>query len=284
MSLREESTSRYVQAGPWRIHYNEAGAGEPVICIHGGGPGASGWSNYRRNIDALAQHFRTILIDLPGYGKSDKVPIEGGRFTFYARAVREFMDALGIERAHFIGNSLGGGTTLKFALDYPERAGRLVLMGPAGMVAPFAPQPSEGLKMLWSYYDPPGPSFEKLRAFVDVMVYDPAQITDDLLRERYEASIQPEVVANPPLGRAAAGAIEELWRELPKVRQPTLLIWGRDDRVVPFDNAFIMLRLMPDVRLHVFGNCGHWAQWEHAEEFNRLVIDFLTLGDSGAGK
>ena len=280
MELTEEETSRYVQAGPLRVHYNEAGKGEPLICIHGGGPGASGWSNYRRNIGPLSQHFRTILIDLPGYGKSDKtIHLEGGRFAFYAGVVKDFMDALGIERSHFLGNSLGGGTTLKFALEHPQRAGRLVLMGPAGMIGPFCPQPSEGLKVLWRYYDPPGPSLERLRAFVEVMVYDPSQITDDLLQERFQASIQPEVMANPPLGRHVASRAEELWRELPRIHHKTLVIWGRDDRVLPLDHAFVMLRLMPDVRLHVFANCGHWAQWEQAEEFNRLVISFLTLPD-----
>jgi len=184
-SLSEEATSRYLQAGGLRIHYHEAGWGYPLICIHGGGPGASGWSNYQRNIGALSQHFRTILIDLPGYGRSDKkLQLEGGRFAFYAKVVRDFMDALGIQRAHFIGNSLGGGTALKFALEFPQRAHRLVLMGPAGGLSPFSPQPPEGMKVLWSYYDPPGPSLEKLRAFLEVMVYDPSQLTEELVQER----------------------------------------------------------------------------------------------------
>jgi len=281
--LTEEGTSRYVQAGRLRLHYHEAGEGGPLICIHGGGPGASGWSNFRRNFPELSRHFRTVLLDLPGYGRSNKVPVEGPPFRFYAAAVREFMDALGIERAHFLGNSLGGSVTLRLAMDHPQRAGRLVLMGPAGLLPPFAPQPPEGIKLLHSYYMPPGPSFERLRAFVDVMVYDPSQVTDDLLRERYQASVQPEVLANPPLGWHIARAMQEerLWLDLARVPHPTLIVWGRDDRVVPFDNAFMALRLMPDVRLHVFGNCGHWAQWEHAQEFNRLVIGFL--GGTGDG-
>ncbi len=281
MTLTRESTARFVQVRQWRIHYHEAGSGYPLICIHGSGPGASGWSNYQRNVEALSERFRTILVDLPGYGQSDKVPIQGGRFAFYSRAVRDFMDALGMERAHFIGNSLGAGIALKLALDWPERVGRLVLMGPGGMLPVFSSQPSEGIKRLWDYYAPPGPSPEKLRAFVEIMVYDQSQVTEELIKERYEASIDPKVVANPPVGRQVSAQTEELWRDLPRVTHKTLVVWGRDDRVVPFDNAFILLRLMPDVRLHIFGQCGHWAQWEHAEEFNRLVIDFLTLPDSG---
>jgi 4,5:9,10-diseco-3-hydroxy-5,9,17-trioxoandrosta-1(10),2-diene-4-oate hydrolase len=286
MALGEEATSRYLQAGGLRIHYHEAGTGYPLVCIHGGGPGASGWSNFRRNLGELSQHFRTVLVDLPGYGQSDKVPVQGSPFLFYATAVRDFMDALGIQRAHLLGNSLGGAVALRLAAEWPQRAQRLVLMGPAGLLAPFNPQPAEGIKFLHSYYQPPGPSLERLRAFVDVMVYDPSQVTEQLLQERYRASIQPEVMANPPLGWHIARAMQEerLWALLPRVPHPTLVIWGRDDRVVPLDNAFIALRLLPDVRLHVFANCGHWAQWERAREFNRLVIDFLAAQDGRDGE
>jgi pimeloyl-ACP methyl ester carboxylesterase len=119
--LTEEGTSRYVQAGRLRLHYHEAGEGGPLICIHGGGPGASGWSNFRRNFPELSRHFRTVLLDLPGYGRSNKVPVEGPPFRFYAAAVREFMDALGIERAHYWGYSMGGHTGFHFLKRYPER-------------------------------------------------------------------------------------------------------------------------------------------------------------------
>src|SRR5882757_1059726 len=102
------------------IHYFEIGAGEPVVLIHGGGPGASGWSNYNRNVDVLvAAGFRLIIPDLPGYGQSDKPPIPGPRYTAYAGWMVGVLDRLGIGKAHFIGNSLGGGAALKVALDAP---------------------------------------------------------------------------------------------------------------------------------------------------------------------
>jgi len=278
MPLTEEATSKFVQAGPIKLHYHEAGRGPTLIMIHGGGPGAGGWSNYRRNVDHFAERFHVILPDLPGFAKSDKPKIESGLLAYMAKSIRDLMDALDIPHAHFIGNSLGGGTTLKFALEYPGRAQRLVLMGAPGLPI-FTPMPSEGIRHLLEYYEAPGPSMEKLRAFLNVMVYDTSALTDQLIKERYAASIQPDLVANPILSRSRPLFPEPLWKDFAKIKHRTLLVWGRDDRTVTLDNSFLMLNQLPDVRLHVFGKCGHWAQWEKAAEFNRLVADFLSSED-----
>jgi 4,5:9,10-diseco-3-hydroxy-5,9,17-trioxoandrosta-1(10),2-diene-4-oate hydrolase len=278
MAFTEEATSKFVQAGTVKLRYHEAGRGPALIMIHGGGPGAGGWSNYRRNVDHFAERFRVILPDLPGFAKSDKPKIEGGILTFMAKAIKDLMDALDISRAHFVGNSLGGATTMKLAVDYPDRAGRLVLMGAPGL-AVFTPQPSEGIKHLISYYDPPGPSMEKLRVFLNVMVYDSSALTDQLIKERYEASTQPDLVANPIMSRSTAARFEPIWKDVARIKHKTLLVWGRDDRTVTLDHSFFLLNQLENVRLHVFSKCGHWAQWEKAAEFNRLVTDFLSSED-----
>jgi pimeloyl-ACP methyl ester carboxylesterase len=278
MAFTEEATSKFVQAGTVKLHYHEAGRGPTLIMIHGGGPGAGGWSNYRRNVEPFAERFRVILPDLPGFAKSDKPKIEGGILTFMAKAIKDLMDALDISRAHFVGNSLGGATTMKLAVDYPDRADRLVLMGAPGL-ALFTPQPSEGIKHLISYYDPPGPSMEKLPAFLNVMVYDSSALTDQLIKERYEASTQPDLVANPIMSRSRAASFEPLWKDVSRIKHKTLLVWGRDDRTVTLDHSFFLLNQLENVRLHVFSKCGHWAQWEKAAEFNRLVTDFLGSED-----
>jgi pimeloyl-ACP methyl ester carboxylesterase len=280
--LTYDATSRTAKVGALTAHYHEAGSGPSVILLHGGGPGASAWSNWNQNLGPLAEQFHVLLVDQPGYGHSDKPVVEGGMWTFYARVVRDLMDELGLEQAHFVGNSLGGGTTLKFALDYPDRAGRLVLMGPAGGTLPLtSPWPSEGIKMMLGFYAPPGPSKEKMQALVNVMSHAPANHSE-LVEERYRAAIEPDAVAfATALYKAfqsgeAVMVAEELWRDVHRIPHRTLLTWGRDDRVLPLDGALYMLRYMPDARLHVFPNCGHWAQAEHTVEFNRLVIDFLT--------
>lgn len=277
VSLTEEGTSHFAKVGPLNLHYHEAGEGEPLLMLHGAGPGAGGWSNYRRNIDHFAANRRVIVPDMLGFARSDKpTEIEGGMFAFHTKAVVDLLDSLGIDQVDLIGNSMGGGIGIKLALDHPERVRRLVLMGPATFMPMLSPGPSEGMKRIFEYYEAPGPSFEKLKAFLHVMVYNPADLTDDLIQERYQASIHPDLIANPPLSRTRKVVIEPIWKDLAGVAQRTLLIWGRDDRTIQLDNAFLPLKLMQDVRLHVFGNCGHWAQWEKADEFNRLVTDFLA--------
>lgn len=276
MALTAENTSKFVQAGAVRVHYHEAGSGAPVICVHGGAPGAYGWGNFGRNMDALAERFRTMIIDLPGYGKSDKPVIEGGRYSFYAQVLRHMLDALGIATADFIGLATGGAAVLKLAMDAPERVGRLVLISSAGGLPLMSPTPSEGQKIIGQYYASPGPSLGKMQAYLRMMMYDPALITPDVVEERYQASIDPEVMANPAEGRPGVRVRnEELWRDLEKVPHRTLIVWGRDNRVQTMDNALFMLQRLPDARLYVFGRCGLWVPWEKAEEFNRLVLDFL---------
>jgi len=273
------STSRTAKAGDITLHYNEAGEGPPLVMLHGGGPGASSWSNFKQNLQGLSEHFRVLLVDQPGYGLSDKPEITEPFWTYSARAVRDLLDELGIEKAHFVGNSLGGGTTLRFALDYPDRADRLVLMGPGGgALNIFSADPSEGLKLLFDFYAPPGPSREKMEAFIKIMLFDHSLVTEELIDERYKAATDPETMkgAVNALGGLATRAEEsELWRFLDKVPHRTLLTWGRDDRVLPLDGAFLALKRMPDARLHIFPRCGHWAQLEHLEEFNWLTANFL---------
>lgn len=281
-----ESTSKFAQVRPdLRLHYHEAGQGNSttIVLLHGGGPGASGWSNFAANIPVLAERFHVLCVDQPGFGLSDK-PIEHPQyFVHSSSALKDLLDHLEISRVHLLGNSLGGGTAVRFALDYPSYAGRLVLMGPGGLsINLFAPDPTEGVKNLGGFAAPPGPSREKLAAFLKVMVYDQSLITDELLDQRYAAASTPEsVAAMKAMGKSFAGADFEkgmLWREAFKLRQRVLLIWGREDRVNPLDGALVALKTIPRAQLHVFGRCGHWAQVEMADEFNRLTTAFLTEG------
>ncbi len=261
------------------LHYYEAGAGEPVVMLHGGGPGASAWSNFGPNLPEFAKQYRTLLVDQPGFGQSDKPEITSQYFTFSATALVRLLDGLGIERVHVVGNSLGGGTAVRFALDHPDRAGRLVLMAPGGLgLNVFAPDPTEGVKRLYRFGAPPGPSREKLAEFLRTLVYDQSLVTDELVAARYETASTPESLrAMASMGASFAMDPEAgmLWREAYRLRQRVLLIWGREDRVNPIDGALVALKLIPRAQLHVFGRCGHWAQLEKFAEFNRLAMDFI---------
>jgi 4,5:9,10-diseco-3-hydroxy-5,9,17-trioxoandrosta-1(10),2-diene-4-oate hydrolase len=276
-----ESTSRFAQVRPdMRLHYHEAGdpSAPPVVLLHGGGPGASSWSNFSRNIAVLARQFRVLAVDQPGYGHSDKHTEHEQYNRYSATALLNLFDHLGIERAPLVGNSLGGGTAVRFALDNPKRAGRLVLMGPGGLSTNlFAPDPTEGVKLLGKFTVEP--TRENLEKFLRIMVYDQKLITPELIDERFAIASAPDsLAAAKAMGKSFAGADYELgmmWRDVYKLRQPVLLIWGREDRVNPLDGALVAVKQIPRVQLHVFGQCGHWAQLEKFDEFNKLTIDFL---------
>jgi 2-hydroxy-6-oxonona-2,4-dienedioate hydrolase/4,5:9,10-diseco-3-hydroxy-5,9,17-trioxoandrosta-1(10),2-diene-4-oate hydrolase len=266
------------------IFVAEAGAGHAVVMLHGGGPGASGVSNYSRNIEALAQHFRVIVPDMPGYGRSAKGVDHSDPFGYLADTIRGLLDEFGIDSAHLIGNSYGGAAALRLALDTPHRVDKLVLMGPGG-IGTTRGLPTDGLKRLLSYYGGDGPSREKLATFIrNYLVYDGASVPEDLIDLRYQASIDPDVVADPPLRRPSGPtALRTLWRmdftrdgRLKRLPTPTLVLWGRDDKVNRPSGGPMLLNLMPNAELVMTSHTGHWMQWERADLFNELVAEFLS--------
>lgn len=276
-------TEHRVETSLGAIHVAEAGDGPPLVMLHGGGPGASGVSNYRQNLPALARHFRVVLPDQPGFGASYR-PTES---DLDARSITQItvdalvqaLDGLGIDRFHLLGNSLGGAAAIALAQAHPERVTRLVLMAPGGGWLPFGPTPTEGQKAMFSYFNGAGPSEKKMASFIRTMVFDHKQFGEDVVRARYEASLDESHVEFYHRYNAAFAkrhGMDPLWRDLHKIKAPTLLLWGRDDRTITFDGAQIMLKQIRDVQLHVFGRCGHWVQLERQGEFDRMVADFLV--------
>jgi 4,5:9,10-diseco-3-hydroxy-5,9,17-trioxoandrosta-1(10),2-diene-4-oate hydrolase len=271
---RQQATGRYVVADGMRIHYGDVGDGPPVVLLHGAGPGADAWGNFSANVDDLAAAHRLLLPDLPRFGRSDKARTDKPRLDFLSAVIGAFLDALGITRAHLIGNSLGGQSALKLAIDHPEQVGRIVVVGSNAISrSAFSPMPTEAVRQIASYYQGDGPSPQRMRTLLEALVYDGARVTDALVSERYQASIDPEIVA---LNRDGHWPRQSLEGDLGRVKAPTLIVWGQDDRASPIESALMMLRVIPDARLHVFNHCGHWAQVEHAAEFDRLVLDFLA--------
>ena len=284
--LDRESTRRSAKAGDLTINYYEAGeptsvgGGLPLVMLHGGGPGASAWSNFGSALPGFAEDFQTLLVDQPGFGQSDKPPVEGNYFRFAAETVKDLLDELGLERIHLLGNSLGGGTAMRFALLYPERVGRLVLMGPGGLsLNLFHADPTEGVKRLMEFGAEP--SEETMRAFISTMVVNQTLVTDELVAERLADALAPgaqEAMQSMGMSFWNPDTYEDglLWRDAHKLQRPTLLTWGREDRVNPLDGALVALKMIPRASLHVFPNCGHWAQIEAAEEFRQVSTAFLS--------
>lgn len=278
-----EETSRFVTVNGTRVHYHEAGDGPPLVMLHGGGPGVTGWGNFGPTLPTLAKHFRVLVLDFPGFGQSDKPKIEGDLFRYQASIVVGMMDALGIAQADLVGNSGGGVASLRTALDYPERVRRMVLMGPPATVWLQSPWPTEGIKPVFGFYSPPGPSTERLRSLFETsFVYDISKVPDEVFETRLAEATDPAIQAwyeNVFLSAVASSSIFDTWQELGNVQQKTLLTWGREDRTAPLDGAWLPTRMMPNVRLYVFSKGGHWVQIEHTEEFCQLVIDFLGLSE-----
>ncbi|ULN50335.1 alpha/beta fold hydrolase [Mycolicibacterium goodii] len=275
-SLREVTTDAGV------LRYHEAGDGPPLLMLHGSGPGVTGWRNYRGNLAFFAQHFRCLVLEFPGFGVSDDF---GGHPMLDAqKAAVVFADALGLDQVDIIGNSMGGGVGINFAINHPDRVRRLVAIGGIGTNI-FGPGPSEGIRLLQEFTE--DPTRARLVDWLNSMVYDPALVTDELIEERWALATDPETLesARRMYGKAAFAAMLEMmrnadfplpWAIMHKVKAPTLLTWGRDDRVSPLDMALIPMRTIPNAELHVFPNCGHWVMIEAKAAFERTVLSFLT--------
>jgi pimeloyl-ACP methyl ester carboxylesterase len=266
------------------IHYFATGEGQAIVCIHGGGPGATGFSNFKQNAFGLAAAgYRVIMVDLPQYGKSTKPRIDDvPLLDYFGATMAEFADKLNLGKSNWVGNSMGGGTSLYVAINRPDLVERLVLMGSAGWSqSVLQPSPMEGIKRIFDYYQGSGPSLEKMEALIKTFFYDHSKITPELIKERYESSIDPEIVAiRSDRERSGNAIINDYVSQLGQVQAPTLIIWGRDDRFVGVEAALGFLHRIPDARLYMIPRCGHWAQGEHPEEFNAICLEFLqgTIG------
>ena len=282
MTLTESTSSRFIDitldGQPTRLHYNDCGSGsETVVMLHGSGPGASGWANFNRNIEPLIEAgYRVILLDCPGWSKSDSIVCTGSRSDLNARALKAVVDALDLEQIHILGNSMGGHSAVAFTLENPERVGKLVLMGGGtGGASLFTPMPAEGIKLLQGLYR--DPTIENLKKMMSVFVFDTSDLTEELFQARLKNMLKrrdhlenfvKSLEANPK-------QFPDFSPRLPQIQQDTLVVWGRQDRFVPMDTGLRLVAGIPNSQLHIFNQCGHWAQWEHADRFNRMVLDFL---------
>lgn len=268
-----------VKTGSFATNCHDVGSGAAVVLIHGSGPGVTAWANWRLVIPKFAESFRVVAPDMVGFGYTDRpADIAYGKDTWVDQTV-DLLDTLGIKRADFVGNSFGGAISLALALRHPERVGKIVLMGSAGVSFPV----TDGLAAVWGYE----PSIEAMRGLLDIFAFDRTLVTDDLAKLRYEASIrsgfQESFSAMFPKPHQrwldALASPEEALAGLPN---ETLIFHGREDRVVPLESSIRLHRLIPRSQLHVFGQCGHWTQIERTADFTTITTNFLKSGRQGA--
>jgi 2-hydroxymuconate-semialdehyde hydrolase len=279
MNTQNPEIGQTIEAAGFRTNYHDMGEGAPVILLHGSGPGVSAWANWRLTMPALARHFRVLAPDIVGFGFTERPQDNRYDMDLWLRHLLGFMDALNIDRAHIVGNSFGGALALALAIHHPDRVRRLVLMGAVGVRFEL----TEGLDAVWGYE----PSIENMRRLLDLFAHDHSLVNDELAKLRYEASIRPgfqeSFSAMFPAPRQrwvdAMAQPEEKIRQIP---HETLIIHGREDRVIPFENSLKLFHLIDRAQLHGFGRCGHWTQIEHASRFNELVKDFFLEDEAPA--
>lgn len=280
----EAETSRFLTlregGADLKIHYNDCDpgtGGEVIVMLHGSGPGASGWANFHRNVGPLAEAgYRVILLDLPGWSKSDTIICTGSRSDLNARILKGLADQLALGAVHVIGNSMGAHSAVAFALANPGAVGKLILMGGGtGGVSAFVPMPTEGIKLVQEVYR--DPSIENLRRMMNIFVFDASGLTEALFQERLENLLARRDHLDNFVKSTAANPRQfpDVGHRLAEIAAQTLIVWGRNDRFVPVDVGLRLVAGIPNSELHVFNNCGHWAQWEHHAKFNRMVADFL---------
>lgn len=273
MTSQNPEIARSIVAGGIRTNYHDAGAGAPVLLIHGSGPGVSAWANWRLAIPELAQRARVIAPDMVGFGFTDRpAGIAYTMDTWVEHAVG-LMDALELPAVDLVGNSFGGGLALAIAIRHPERVRRLVLMGAVGVPFPITP----GLDAVWGYE----PSFEAMRKLLDIFAYDRRLVSDELAELRFQASIRPGFQESfsamfPAPRQRWVDALASREEDIRNVQHETLIIHGRDDQVIPLSTSLTFAQWISRSQLHVYGRCGHWTQIEHAARFVKLVGDFLA--------
>jgi 2-hydroxy-6-oxo-octa-2,4-dienoate hydrolase len=265
----QQGRGKSVRALDLETNYHEAGEGAPVVLLHGSGPGVSAWTNWKRVMPALASDFRIVAPDMAGFGYTDRNPDLAYDIKLWVKHLIAILDALNIERASLVGNSFGGSLALAAAARFPDRVDRLVLMGtPCDKFTM-----TRGLRAGWDYT----PSREAMRATMAHFPYDQAFITDELVEDRYQASlipgaqeglrkllVEPREEGDTPLSGMPVKVVQE-------IDLPTLVLHGREDKVIPVEMAILLGRSMPRAELHMFGQCGHWVQAERFDAFIALA-------------
>jgi 2-hydroxymuconate-semialdehyde hydrolase len=257
-----------------KTNYHDSGEGPPVLLLHGSGPGVSAWANWRLTLPDLAKKFRALAPDVVGFGYTDRPADFKYGLDAWVEHLIGFIEQLGLERVSLLGNSMGGALSLALTIKRPDLVDKVALMGSAGVPFPITKE----LDAVWGYT----PSFEAMRAIMDIFAFDRNLVTDELAELRYRASVRPgwqeSYSAMWPAPRQRwVDALASPEDEIRKLDKEVLLIHGRDDRIVPFAATSLrLLNLIPRAQLHVFGQCGHWTQIEHTARFNRLVSEFFS--------
>ncbi|HEN8726476.1 TPA: alpha/beta fold hydrolase [Pseudomonas putida] len=253
-----------------RLHYLDEGSGPVVVWLHGSGPGASGYSNFKGNYpDFVAAGFRNLVIDLPGFGRSDKPDNVQYNLDFFVNAVSGLLKALEVQRCTLLGNSLGGAIAIGLGLAEPQLLDKLILMAPGGVEERETYFKKIGIQRMVELFNAGPLDIDKMRQIMSLQLFDASQLPDSLLAERVAvANYQPHCLFSTMMVPNMTERLEELC-------VPILGFWGTNDNFNPVGGAMKVLDNAPDARFILLNRCGHWVQVEHRELFNRSCLEFL---------
>ncbi len=253
------------------LHYLEAGTGPTVVWLHGSGPGASGYSNFKGNYPVFAEAgHRNIVLDLPGFGRSDKPDDVNYDLAYFVSSLQGFLDKIGIDRCTLLGNSLGGAIALGATLAYPERVEKLILMAPGGVEERETYFQMPGIQRMVEVFSQGPMGVEQMRHVMTLQLFDPAQLDEALLQER------AAVAVTQPANLFSSMLVPNMTERLKEIQVPILGFWGTNDLFNPPAGAFKVLDNAPNARFLMLNRCGHWVQVEHEALFNRECIAFLS--------
>ena len=256
------------------LHYLDIGSGPVVVWLHGSGPGASGFSNFKANYPAFDNAgFRNIVLDLPGFGRSDKPDTVNYDLAFFVENLKLLLDNIGIESCTLLGNSLGGAIALGYTLDNPERVDSLILMAPGGVEERETYFQMEGIQRMVEVYAQGPMGVEQMRQVMSLQLFDSSQLQDSTLEER------AAVAVTQPANLFSTMLVPNMTERLHEIKCPILGFWGTDDRFNPASGTFKILENAPHARFTLLNRCGHWVQVEHKELFNRRCVNFLRDAD-----
>lgn len=255
------------------LHYLDKGEGPVIVWLHGSGPGASGYSNFKGNYPAFCEAgYRNIVLDLPGFGRSDKPADVEYRLEFFVECLNLLLQHLGIERCTLLGNSLGGAIALGQALNYPDTVERLILMAPGGVEDRETYFEMEGIKRMVEVYSAGPMGVAEMREVMSLQLFDSSQLSDAILAER------AAVAKTQPANLFSTMLVPNMTEQLQELQCPVLGFWGTNDLFNPPMGTLKFLDNAPDARFIMLNRCGHWVQVEHEALFNRSCIDFLSQG------
>lgn len=275
MATKIPEIANSIKTGSFDTNYHDYSKdkGNPVVLIHGSGPGVTSWANWGKVMPKLSENRRVLAPDMVGFGYTQRP--DGIKYSMdgWVQQTIDFLDAMGLDKVDLVGNSFGGALAMAVAILYPNRIRRLVLMGSMGVDFPI----TDGLDTAWGYT----PSFENMEELLKLFVSDEGLINDELVKSRFEASTQTgfQESFSSMFPAPRYNSVKEMAKyesRIPEIQHETLIIHGREDKVIPTFTSERIFKLISNAQLHIFGHCGHWTQIEQNAKFVQQVDMFLS--------